>query len=248
MTGARRRRDPRLPVPGPVAPTRSRLRAAQPSQRVLAPGPGISPYSRLDADTLVLALDALVHDPAIARGLAAAGRPALRQRPPGFPTLLRIVLGQQLSVASAAAIWARLEAMVDPLTPERLLALAPEGHRAIGLSRQKSAFALAIAAAVAEGRLDLDRVAALEDEAAVDALTAVRGIGRWTAEIYLLFALGRPDVWPAGDLALAEAGRRLLDLPARPDPKTFRELGARWAPWRGAVAHLLWHYYGTVVV
>jgi DNA-3-methyladenine glycosylase II len=106
----------------------------------------------------------------------------------------------------------------------------------------------AIATALAEGRLDLDALTALEDEAAIEALVAVHGIGRWTAEIYLLFALGRPDVWPAGDLALAEAARRLLDLPARPDPKAFRVLGARWSPWRGAVAHLLWHYYGTVVV
>lgn len=182
-------------------------------------------------------------DPALARLSATVGRPPLRRRPPGFATLLDAILGQQVSTASAAAIRAKLIARVDPVTPDAILALDPEDLRACGFSRRKIDYARDLATRLVDGRLDLDRLVGLDDEPAIAELTRVAGIGRWTAEIYLLFALGRPDVWPAGDLAVVEALRALRGLDRRPPPAQATRLAVPWRPWRGAAAHLLWHSY-----
>ncbi|MYK59027.1 MAG: DNA-3-methyladenine glycosylase 2 family protein [Rhodospirillaceae bacterium] len=181
--------------------------------------------------------------PAVARALAEAGYPELRRREPGFAALLRAFVGHQLSVDSAGAIWGRLEAAVRPVAPGALLALDEDALRALGLSGPKIRYARALAEGCESGALDLDRLEGLPDEDAVAALVAVKGIGRWTAEVYLLFALGRRDVLPAGDLALLTAAQRLFGLPERPAPGGLLERAEIWRPWRGAVAHLLWRYF-----
>jgi DNA-3-methyladenine glycosylase II len=182
-------------------------------------------------------------DPDFARVLELYGSPPRRVRPTGFATLMQAILAQQVSRASADAIWARLAAAIDPFTPEGVLALDDGALRRLGLSQQKARYARALAAEIAEGRLDLRRLGRAADEDAIAMLTAVPGIGRWTAEIYLLAALQRPDVWPAADLALMIAVERLKGLPARPGLKQMILLGEAWRPWRAVAARLLWHYY-----
>ncbi len=198
----------------------------------------------LSADRLAAALDALARiEPGLAAGLGRVGYPPPRIRDRGFETLLRTMVGQQVSVASADAIWRRLEAaaLLDPATA----AAAPEeALRGCGLSRQKIGYTRSLAGAVVSGELDF---AALpdDDEAAIAALVRVKGIGRWSAEIYLLFAEGRPDIWPAGDLAVQIEVGHLLGLDGRPDEKTTRAIGERWRPHRGAAAVFAWHHYGA---
>ena len=200
--------------------------------------------TRLDPDLLRHGLDALAAaDPAIAAARSRIGDPALRRWEPGFATLLDIIIGQQVSTAAARAIKARLRALVVPLTPARLLEVPPETLRQVGLSRQKMLYAADLAGAIAEGRLDLEALPALGDEAAIARLVAIRGIGRWTAEIYLLFALGRPDVWPADDLALMVSLQQLRALPERPKGRLARSGAESWQPWRGVAAHFCWHLY-----
>lgn len=182
-------------------------------------------------------------DPDIARVTALYGPPPRRVRPPGFATLVQAILAQQVSRASADAIWRRLAAAVEPFTAGGLLALDETALRRLGLSQQKARYARALAAALAEGRLDLRRLARAEDETAIEMLTALPGIGRWTAEIYLLAAHQRPDVWPAADLALMIAVERLKGLPARPTMREMTALGDAWRPWRAVAARVLWHYY-----
>ena len=195
------------------------------------------------ARTLPLALAELgARDPDMALARARAGKPPLRRRKAGFAALLRIILAQQVSVASARAIFARLDQAADPLTPETFLALDDAALRAIGFSRQKIGYGRGLAQDVAAGRLDLERLKRLDDEAAIESLSAVKGIGRWTAEIYLMSALGRPDIWPAGDLGLAQAVQLLKGLEERPDPKGMVEIGEAWRPWRSVAGLLLWHY------
>ncbi len=184
-------------------------------------------------------------DPHIAAALAEVGLPEPRVRPPGFASLARIIVGQQVSTASARSLWERLTAGVDPFTPDGVLAKTADELRGLGLSRQKAAYTLGLAAAIAEGQLDLDGLDVLEDEAAIAELTKIKGLGRWSAEIYLLFSLGRPDVFPAGDLALAVAMQRLKRLRRRPDPKRLIKLTEAWRPYRGAAALFLWHYYAN---
>jgi DNA-3-methyladenine glycosylase II len=183
----------------------------------------------------------------LARILAEVGPPPPRSRPPGFSALLQIIMNQQLSVASARAIWARLSAAANPLTPAAILRLELEALRALGLSRQKAVYVRDLAAAVEEGRLDVDALARLPDEAVIAALTRVRGLGRWSGEVYLLFSLGRPDVLPADDLALLVAAQRLKGLPARPRPAELRAMAEPWRPWRSVACRLLWHYYHHLV-
>jgi len=185
-------------------------------------------------------------DPALARAVAEAGPPAFDLRPEGFETLVRAIVAQQVSAASARAIFGRLCEAVQPLTPSAFLAAGPEAIRACGFSRPKIAYATALAEHIRDARLPLADLAAMEDAAVVKALTAVPGIGVWSAEVYMIFAMGRPDVWPAGDLALQTAQQRLHGLEARPKPKASRELAAAWAPWRSAAAVTLWHYYRTM--
>ncbi len=183
----------------------------------------------------------------VAETLALVGLPEARERAPGPATLARTIVGQQVSVASARAILARLEALVGAELPmERLAAASDEALRGVGLSRQKSAYLRSLAEHVADGRLDLAALPA-DDEAAIVALTAVKGIGRWSAEVYLLFAEGRPDVWPAGDLAVQASVGTMLKR-ERPSERELRTIGERWRPHRGAMAILAWHRYNSAGV
>lgn len=185
-------------------------------------------------------------DPDLARIEAAAGPLPWRLRPRGFPGLLAAIVGQQISNQAAAAIWRRVQALPGALESAGLLALDDEALRGAGLSRPKVAHARALAAAFAGGVLSDAALTAMEDEAAVAAISAVRGLGRWTAEVYLLFALEREDVFPAGDLALAASLAQLRGMDARPAPKALRELADAWRPHRALAARLLWHHWRHV--
>ncbi len=173
----------------------------------------------------------------------ALGPPPLWAREPGFATLLYIILEQQVSLASARAAYSRLLDAASPLTPERFLTLDDETLRAIGFSRQKTRYGRELARAVLSGSLDLDGLGRLDDDAVRAALMQVVGIGRWTADIYLLEALLRPDIWPTGDLALAVAAQRALELPGALKPIELAEVGEAWRPWRAVAARILWHDY-----
>ncbi|TCO81786.1 DNA-3-methyladenine glycosylase II [Plasticicumulans lactativorans] len=183
-------------------------------------------------------------DADFARVLPRLGELPERRLPTGLPGLLRVIVGQQVSVHAARAIWERLQARVAaPADACAWLALDPGALRDCGLSRQKVASVTAVAQAVAGGALDLDALAAAPDDDAVAALVVLRGVGRWTAENYLIFALDRPDLWPAHDLALAEAVRRLRRLPERPGWRALDAQAEAWRPWRGVAARALWRYY-----
>ncbi|HXQ40645.1 MAG TPA: hypothetical protein VN821_05220 [Candidatus Udaeobacter sp.] len=198
----------------------------------------------LEGKRLAKALKALCRqDRDLARALAEAGTPPPRSRPAGFASLVDIVLAQQVSTASHRAIAQRLLDKVGSVTPESLLSLVEADFAAIGFSRQKVVYARGLAEAVAEGRLDLMRVARLADEEAMAELVGLKGVGRWTAEIYLMFCLGRPDVLPAGDLALREAAGVVKRKRKRPLEADLRRMGESWRPWRSVAARLLWHYY-----
>jgi DNA-3-methyladenine glycosylase II len=171
-----------------------------------------------------------------------AGDPPLRQHSPGFEGLARIIVGQQLSLASAEAIWGRVKLAANPMTPAAFLALSDEQLRAAGLSRGKVRTLRAVCEAIESG-LDLDRLAQEPEEVVHEVLTALPGIGPWSADIYLLFCLGRADAFPAGDLALQIVATRALRLRARPSAERLLELAERWRPWRGVAAHLLWADY-----
>jgi DNA-3-methyladenine glycosylase II len=194
-----------------------------------------------------IAIDDLVdRDPSLAGIEAAAGPLPWRSRAAGFAGLLQAIMGQQISNQAAAAIWGRLRALPGAGTPAGLLALSDDDLRGAGLSRPKVSHARSLAEAFLDGRLDADAIALMDDEAAVASIAAVRGLGPWTAEVYLLFALGRPDIFPAGDLALAASAAHLKNLPARPVPKALRTLAEPWRPARGLAARLLWHHWRHV--
>lgn len=183
-------------------------------------------------------------DPDVGRALATHGRPPFRRVEPGYGALLRILVGQQVSTQAAAAIWKRATDRLGPSpTPGALLAASDEELRSFGFSGSKVVYSRALAREIAEGRLDLDHVHRSPDDEAMAMLTRMKGIGPWTAQVYLLFALGRPDVFPAADLALLIAYQRIKGTETRPDPKRMAGLAEAWRPWRGAVAHLLWHVY-----
>jgi DNA-3-methyladenine glycosylase II len=209
-------------------------------QNTLLPFPHPPPGARSGLDALAAA------DPDLGRIEAAAGPLPWRRRAGGFPGLLQAIVGQQISFQAASAIWRRLHATAGALRPEGLLALPDESLRLAGLSRPKIVHARALAAAFAEGRLSEAALAGMGDTEAVAAIAAVRGMGIWTAEIYLLFALERPDVFPAGDLALAAAATHLKALPSRPGPAALRRLAEPWQPWRALAARLLWHHWRHV--
>lgn len=200
----------------------------------------------LTADQLRISIDALsALEPAIAASVARIGYPEPRIRERGYETLLRTIVGQQVSVAAAASIWRKLEAAVGAdVAPAALLSTTDEALRSAGLSRQKASYARSLAEEVTSGRLDLEALPK-DDDDAIRALSAIKGIGRWSAEIYLLFAEGRPDVWPAGDLAVQIALGRIKGLDARPSEKLTRALVEHWRPHRGAAAIFLWHHYGN---
>jgi len=194
-----------------------------------------------------VALDRLVaRDADLARIETAAGPLAWRTRPAGMAGLLQAIVSQQISNQAAAAIWRRLLAIPGALEPAALLAIPDAALRTAGLSRPKIAHARALAAAWGEGLLA--GLELMDDEAAIAAIAGVRGLGRWSAEVYLLFALARPDVFPAGDLALAAAIADLKALPARPAPAALRALADAWRPWRGLAARLLWHHWRHVTL
>ena len=182
-------------------------------------------------------------DPDLARAYAEAGLPPTRDSGSGFAGLLRILVAQQISAAAAGSITARLEAAAQPLTPETFLAIADAEARAIGLSGAKVRYGRALAEAIISGDLDLDALHGMDDEAVMEALLRIKGVGPWTAEVYLLFALRRADVWPAGDLAIRSALQRLRGLEERPSIAQTREEAERWRPHRSAAARFLWHYY-----
>jgi DNA-3-methyladenine glycosylase II len=182
-------------------------------------------------------------DPRLVAVAAQAGPLPLRRRAGGFPGLASIMVSQQLSTASASAIWGRLAAAYDPFTPERLIRARATRLASLGLSAPKIRAIKEIAKAIASGRLDCESLPEMPAGAAHAALCAVHGIGPWTADIYLLFCLGHPDAWPAGDLALQEAARLAFALPARPSPKETTVIAEAWRPWRGVAARLLWAYY-----
>jgi DNA-3-methyladenine glycosylase II len=200
-------------------------------------------------DTLHESLEELAQrEPAFAEVIAQHGRPEPRCSPPGAVTLLRTIVGQQVSVAAARSMWAKLEAAYgSPPDLSGILKASDEDLRAAGVSRQKAAYARSLAHLILSGELDLDALPE-EDEQAIALLTKIKGIGRWSAEIYLLFAEGRRDVWPAGDLAVQIAIGRLLGLGDKPSEKQLREIGERWRPHRGAAAVLAWHSYNSAVL
>jgi DNA-3-methyladenine glycosylase II len=198
----------------------------------------------ISAQKLQASLDALAAiEPRFADAIAATGYPEERIREPGYATLLRTIVGQQVSVAAAASVWNKLEALLGiGCAPDKLIAQDFDALRACGLSRQKQGYARSLAELVITGALPLDALPA-DDEEAIAYLTKVKGIGRWSAEIYLLFAEGRTDIWPAGDLAVQEGVGRLLKMEARPSEKDIREIAEQWRPHRGAVAIFTWHIY-----
>jgi DNA-3-methyladenine glycosylase II len=185
-------------------------------------------------------------DPRLAQVLAVAGRPPLRRRPAGFPGLVAAMVGQQLSTASAHAIWSRLAAAYDPFAPQALRRARIARLKRVGLSEGKIRALKLLATALANGELDLDALATMDADDAHRALVAMHGIGPWTADSYLLFCLGHADAWPAGDLALREALRLAFALDERPSIKAMVPLAEPWRPWRGVAALLLWSYYRAV--
>ncbi|MES2699022.1 MAG: DNA-3-methyladenine glycosylase 2 family protein [Pseudomonadota bacterium] len=198
----------------------------------------------LSADQIRTSLDALAaQEPAFARALELAGYPEPRIRERGYKTLLRTIVGQQVSVAAANSMWRKLEAELgEDIPPHDLLARDFDTLRACGLSRQKQGYARSLCELVASGELNLHELPE-DDEEAIAQLIRIKGVGRWSAEIYLLFAEGRTDVWPAGDLAVMAGLHKILDLAERPQEKATRAMAEAWRPHRSALAIFTWHCY-----
>ena len=184
-------------------------------------------------------------DPRLADVIAQSGEVPLRRSEPGFASLASIIVSQQVSKQSADAIWRRLTALIDPLDPAAFLAGGEDAWRAAGLSRPKQRTLVAVSEAVLDDRLDLDRMCRIDGEAALANMTAIKGIGPWTAEVYLLFAAGHPDIFPAGDIALQSAVADAFGFDTRPGDRELRRLAESWAPWRGVAARLFWAFYAA---
>jgi DNA-3-methyladenine glycosylase II len=199
-----------------------------------------------DADLSAALRALLAGDPRWQAVAEIAGPVPLRRRPGGLEGLVRIVMAQQLSTASAEAIWGRLRAAYEPFHHTALLRARTAKLQRIGLSAAKIKTVKAIARAIEDGAIDFDALAQMPADAAHEVLTSVHGIGPWTTDIYLLFCLGHGDAWPAGDLALQEAARLAFDLPSRPSAKEMIAQAEAWRPWRGVAARLLWTYYRVV--
>ena len=182
-------------------------------------------------------------DQDIAVALQEVGYPTPRNREPGFATLINVIISQQVSTNAAAAIRRRLEAALDPLTPEAFLAADEQTIRDVGLSVRKVEYGRGLAQAILDGTLETERLAELNDNEVAKALTGIRGLGQWSADIYMLFALGRADAWPLGDLAIQIAVQKVKHMCKRPDPKQMLTVASSWRPYRGVVALFLWHYY-----
>lgn len=200
----------------------------------------------LSAERIAAGLDAVAErEPAIAAALGRVGYPEPRIREAGYRTLLRTIIGQQVSVAAAASVWRKLEALLgEDMAPDALLAQDFDTLRACGLSRQKQGYARSLCELIVSEELDLHQLPS-DDEEAIAQLVRIKGIGRWSAEIYLLFAEGREDIWPAGDLAVQAGIGRILGLEERPSEKDTRALAEGWRPHRGAVAIFTWHCYNN---
>ncbi len=182
-------------------------------------------------------------DPDLMRVQEEFGPPPLWQREPGFPTLIHIILEQQVSTASAEATLTKLQKALPSLTPENFLQLSEADLRQIGFSRQKTSYCQGLARSILDGELDLDELELLEDAAARSRLVQLKGIGNWTADNYLLMVLLRPDIIPAGDLALIAALQELKRLPSRPSVADVEQMALAWRPWRAVATRFLWHYY-----
>ncbi|MCV0394409.1 MAG: DNA-3-methyladenine glycosylase [Rhizobiaceae bacterium] len=197
-------------------------------------------------DDIEKGLDALVRlDPRLGPVRTIAGEVSLRLTTPGFASLASIITSQQVSRASAEAIFGRLSRLIDPLTAATLLEAGEEAMRVAGLSRPKQRTLLSLAGAVAGGEIDLEGLCALDANAAIAQLVALPGIGPWTAEVYLLTCAGHPDIFPAADVALQSSAGDALSLGRRPDRATLAVMAESWAPWRSVAARLLWAYYGV---
>ena len=202
------------------------------------------PQITLNEDAFAEGVRVLVdRDAHLAEVVQKYGAPPLWVREPGFPTLVYIILEQQVSLASAKAAFDRLSAAVRPLTPRRFLKLTDDQLLRIGFSRQKTLYTRLLAESLARGYFDLRNLHDLHDDAARKMLVAFKGIGNWTADIYLLSALRRPDIWPVGDLALATAVQEVKRLRQRPSPEKLEKMSAPWKPWRAVAARLFWHHY-----
>jgi DNA-3-methyladenine glycosylase II len=200
--------------------------------------------SRLDEAGLAVAVEQLAQrDADLAAIVARFGLPPLWAREPGFPTLVLMILEQQVSLASARAAYNKLEGATGKIEPASVLQLDDATLRMIGFSRQKTAYTRSLAQALVEERFDLDGLAHQDDDAVRAALVALKGIGPWTAEVYLVMALRRPDAWPIHDLGLLVAAQEVKGLPQRPTPQELAALAEPWRPWRAAAARLLWHHY-----
>ena len=198
----------------------------------------------LNKKSLVKATKSLaLLDNDLARTLADHGPPPLWEREPGFSTLIRIILEQQVSLVSADAMFCRLKDNIEPLTPVAIIAAGTPFLRSFGVTRQKATYFINVAEAIQNGVLNLEALAQETDEIAIEKLTSIKGIGPWTAKVYLLMAMLRPDVWPVGDVALATAFKNLKGLEVRPTQPELSELAKAWRPHRATAARMLWHYY-----
>jgi DNA-3-methyladenine glycosylase II len=198
----------------------------------------------LDERTLAGAVCSLACiDPDLAKIASELGAPPLWERQQGFQTLIHIILEQQVSLASARAAFDKLLAIASPLTPQRFLQLNDAELKAAGFSRQKTSYGRCLAVAIVQRELDVEALGSMSDEAVRSELMKIKGVGRWTSDIYLLMALLRPDVWPRGDLALAIAIKHVKGLRERPSDEALFKMSSRWRPWRSVAARLFWHYY-----
>ena len=199
--------------------------------------------AKINLEVMATAAEALGKlDPDFKRLVRDHGLPGLRSRPSGFNTVLNVIAGQQVSTHAARAIMGRMKAVAHPMTPEILLALSDAELGAIGFSRAKMSYARGIAEAIQGGTFSFRKVARMADEEAIAEMIKLKGIGRWSAEVYLLFALRRPDLWPVDDLGVLTGFARLKNMSALPTRKAMMEAGERYRPWRSVAARLLWHY------
>ena len=200
--------------------------------------------STLNQDSLIEGVSYLCEvDPDLAKVISDLGNPPLWSREPGFPTLIHIILEQQVSLASARAAFDKLVRASGQLTPERFLEYTDSNLKEFGFSRQKTRYGHELSKAILNGQLDLDGLQRLDDSSARDELIKIKGIGPWTADIYLLMALLRPDIWPRGDLALIKAAMEIKGLSEKPTTEALLEIAENWKPWRAVAARIAWHYY-----